>query len=135
MALLIATVPPRWAWQWEPRAPMSPLETADIALMADDLEKLPLAVQLSRGTLVIIQQKVAFAIAVKALFLVLGDKILMRVRVLSRAYHNLFASVRPHPCQLIPGSDQASPERIRPRATSMRSTRTRRPERFRPCGG
>ena len=48
------------------------LETADIALMADDLGKLPLTVQFSRRTLGIIQQNIAFAIAVKAVFLVLA---------------------------------------------------------------
>jgi Cd2+/Zn2+-exporting ATPase len=48
------------------------LETADVALMADDLEKLPLAVQLSRRALGIIQQNVVFAIAIKVVFLVLA---------------------------------------------------------------
>lgn len=48
------------------------LETADIALMADDLTKLALAMRLSRRTLHVIRQNVAFAIGVKAVFLVLA---------------------------------------------------------------
>ena len=48
------------------------LETADIALMADDLSKLAVAVRLSRRTLRIIKQNVAFSIAIKAVFLVLA---------------------------------------------------------------
>lgn len=45
------------------------LETADIALMADDLLKLPFALSLSRRTLKIIKQNIAFALLVKAAFL------------------------------------------------------------------
>jgi Cd2+/Zn2+-exporting ATPase len=48
------------------------LETADIALMADDLEKLPLAIRASRRTLAIVRQNITFSIAVKAVFLVLA---------------------------------------------------------------
>ena len=48
------------------------LETADIALMSDDLSKLPVAVRLSRQTLGIIKQNVAFSIAIKAVFVVLA---------------------------------------------------------------
>lgn len=48
------------------------LETADVALMTDDLSKLPRAVQAGRATLSIVKQNIAFAIAVKALFLVLA---------------------------------------------------------------
>ena len=48
------------------------LETADIALMADDLEKLALAVRASRRTVRIVRQNVVFAIAVKAVFLLLA---------------------------------------------------------------
>ena len=48
------------------------LETADIALMGDDLTKLALAVELSRRTRRIIRQNVAFAIGIKAVFLVLA---------------------------------------------------------------
>ncbi|HET7658085.1 MAG TPA: HAD-IC family P-type ATPase, partial [Bacillales bacterium] len=42
------------------------LETADIALMADDLDKLPFTVKLSRRTLSIIKQNMTFAFAIKA---------------------------------------------------------------------
>ncbi|MFN3467618.1 MAG: heavy metal translocating P-type ATPase, partial [Candidatus Brocadiales bacterium] len=45
------------------------LETADIALMADDLTKIPFALGLSRQTLRVIKQNIIFAIGVKAVFL------------------------------------------------------------------
>jgi Cd2+/Zn2+-exporting ATPase len=48
------------------------LETADIALMGDDLSKLPFAIELSRRTLRIIKQNITAAIAVKGVFLVLA---------------------------------------------------------------
>ena len=48
------------------------LETADIALMADDLTRLALAMRLSRTTLQIIRQNILFAIGIKAVFLVLA---------------------------------------------------------------
>ncbi|MFD2045086.1 heavy metal translocating P-type ATPase [Ornithinibacillus salinisoli] len=47
------------------------LETADIALMADDLEKLPYTIALSRKTLSIIKQNVSFALGLKILALLL----------------------------------------------------------------
>lgn len=47
------------------------LETADVALMADDLEKLPYAIRLSRRALAIIKQNIAFSLLVKAVFLLL----------------------------------------------------------------
>ena len=47
------------------------LETADIALMADDLKKLPFSIKLSRKTLAIIKQNIAFSIGVKLLALLL----------------------------------------------------------------
>ena len=48
------------------------LETADVALMADDLSKLPLAVKLSRRAREIIRQNVALSLGIKAVFLVLA---------------------------------------------------------------
>ncbi|HEY66149.1 MAG TPA: heavy metal translocating P-type ATPase [Caldilineae bacterium] len=45
------------------------LETADIVLMADDLSKLPFAIHLSRSTLRIIRQNIAFSLLVKAAFM------------------------------------------------------------------
>lgn len=51
------------------------LETADIALMADDLSKLPYTIKLSRKALQIIKQNISFALGLKALaliFIVLG---------------------------------------------------------------
>lgn len=47
------------------------LETADIALMADDLDKLPYTIKLSRKALKIIKQNITFSLAIKALALVL----------------------------------------------------------------
>ena len=41
------------------------LETADVALMADDLSRLPFAVRLSRETLAVIRQNIAFSLAIK----------------------------------------------------------------------
>lgn len=45
------------------------LETADIVLMADDLSKLPYAIDLSRRALKIIKQNIVFALLVKAVFI------------------------------------------------------------------
>lgn len=47
------------------------LETADIALMKDDLERLPFTVKLSRQTVAIIKQNIGFALILKALFLLM----------------------------------------------------------------
>ncbi|CAG7658755.1 heavy metal translocating P-type ATPase [Paenibacillus allorhizosphaerae] len=47
------------------------LETADIALMADDLRKLPYTIRLSKKTLAIIKQNVVFSLGIKLLALVL----------------------------------------------------------------
>lgn len=47
------------------------IETADIALMSDDLSKIPWLIRHSRRTLAIVRQNIVFAVAVKALFMVL----------------------------------------------------------------
>ncbi len=47
------------------------IETADVALMSDDLGKLPWLVRHSRRTLAVIRQNVAFALLVKAVFVAL----------------------------------------------------------------
>lgn len=47
------------------------LETADIALMADDLEKLPYSIKLSRKTLRIIKENIMFALGLKIVALLL----------------------------------------------------------------
>ncbi len=47
------------------------LETADIALMADDLEKLPYTIRLSRKTLRIIKENIMFALGLKIIALLL----------------------------------------------------------------
>jgi anion-transporting ATPase len=46
-------------------------ETADIALMTDDISRLPWLVRHSRRTLAIIRQNITFALAIKAVFVVL----------------------------------------------------------------
>ncbi len=48
------------------------LETADIALMADDLTKLPFTMRLSRRALAIIRQNIALSLVIKAVFLALA---------------------------------------------------------------
>ena len=48
------------------------LETADIALMGDDLAAVPETIRLSRRTTRVIWQNIVFSIAVKAVFLVLA---------------------------------------------------------------
>lgn len=47
------------------------IETADIALMSDDLSRIPWLIRHSRRTLAIIRQNIGFSLAVKALFVVL----------------------------------------------------------------
>lgn len=47
------------------------LETADIALMADDLSKLPFTLKLSRKALAIIKQNITFSLAIKLVALLL----------------------------------------------------------------
>ncbi len=47
------------------------IETADIALMSDDLAKLPWLIRHSRHTLAIIHQNITFALGVKAIFVIL----------------------------------------------------------------
>ncbi|MDH1265326.1 heavy metal translocating P-type ATPase [Pseudomonas sp. GD03944] len=46
------------------------IETADVALMDDDLRKLPAFIQLSRSTTAILRQNIGFALGIKAIFLV-----------------------------------------------------------------
>ena len=47
------------------------IETADVALMDDDLRKLPRFIQLSRETHALLVQNIALALGIKAVFLVL----------------------------------------------------------------
>jgi Cd2+/Zn2+-exporting ATPase len=47
------------------------LETADVALMGDDLRKLPFTIRLSRKALTIIKQNIAFSLGLKVLALLL----------------------------------------------------------------
>jgi len=48
------------------------LETADVALMDDDLRKLPAFIRLSRRTVAILRQNITLALGIKALFLALA---------------------------------------------------------------
>ena len=47
------------------------IETADVALMDDDLRKIPTFVRLSRATAQVLMQNIVFALGIKAVFLVL----------------------------------------------------------------
>jgi Cd2+/Zn2+-exporting ATPase len=47
------------------------LETADVALMSDDLSRLPLAVRLGRRALRLVKQNIAFSILLKVVFIAL----------------------------------------------------------------
>ena len=61
------------------------LETADIVLMGDDLDKLPFTIKLSRKTLNIIKANIAFAIGIKviALLLVIPGWLTLWIAILS----------------------------------------------------
>lgn len=48
------------------------LETADIALMADDLSKLPWLISHARRTLAVVRENIVFSLATKAVFIVFG---------------------------------------------------------------
>jgi Cd2+/Zn2+-exporting ATPase len=48
------------------------LETADVALMADDLSRLPAAIGRARRTMALVRQNVIFALGIKAAFLLLA---------------------------------------------------------------
>src|SRR5690606_33020785 len=50
----------------------SAIETADIALMKDDLTKVAAAIRLGRRTLSVIRFNIAFALGIKAVFLLLA---------------------------------------------------------------
>lgn len=47
------------------------IETADVALMDDDLRKIPLFIRLSRKTAAVLKQNIGLALAIKAVFFVL----------------------------------------------------------------
>ncbi|MEE8151711.1 MAG: cation-transporting P-type ATPase, partial [candidate division NC10 bacterium] len=48
------------------------LETADVALMGDDLTKLPFAIMLGRHAVRVVQQNITLSLTIKALFLALA---------------------------------------------------------------
>jgi len=47
------------------------IETADVALMDDDLRKIPLFIRLSKATHSVLVQNIALALGIKGVFLVL----------------------------------------------------------------
>jgi len=61
------------------------LETADIALMGDDLSKLPYTIRLSRQTLAVIKTNIAFSLAIKlaAVLLVLPGMLTLWIAILA----------------------------------------------------
>lgn len=61
------------------------METADIVIMGDDLNKLPFAVKLSRKALTIIKANITFSIAIKllALLLVIPGWLTLWIAILS----------------------------------------------------
>jgi Cd2+/Zn2+-exporting ATPase len=67
-AMAVATV----AFAMGAAGTVTAIETADIALMKDDLSKIAETIQLGRRTLRIIQFNIAFALAIKVVFLVLA---------------------------------------------------------------
>ena len=48
------------------------IETADIALMTDELEKIPASIRLSRKTLRVIKQNIAFALVFNTVLVLLS---------------------------------------------------------------
>lgn len=71
------------------------LETADVALMGDDLRKLPFTVKLSRKALNIIKANIAFAIGIKflALLLVIPGWLTLWIAILSDMGATLLVSL------------------------------------------
>src|SRR5699024_12816434 len=88
------------------------LETADIALMSDDLSQLPYTINLSRKALAIIKQNITFSLAIKlvalllvipvwltlwiAIFCVMGATILVNIhslRLLKNKEYKLFTKM------------------------------------------
>ena len=48
------------------------IEAADIVISDDNIAKIPVAIEISKHTMKIVKQNIAFAIGVKVLFLILG---------------------------------------------------------------
>jgi Cd2+/Zn2+-exporting ATPase len=63
----------RWAWfAMGVAGSDTALETADVALMDDDLRKLPAFIRLSRRTAFILAQNISLALGIKGVFLALA---------------------------------------------------------------
>jgi len=48
------------------------IEAADVVIMDDSLEKLPLAIRIARSTRIIVRENILFSLAVKAAIMVLS---------------------------------------------------------------
>ena len=48
------------------------IETADVALMSDDLTKLPFGISLAKKSLRIVKENISFAIGIKAIFMLMA---------------------------------------------------------------
>ncbi|MCF0238659.1 MAG: HAD-IC family P-type ATPase, partial [Sphaerochaetaceae bacterium] len=50
----------------------SAIEASDIVILNDDLEKIPLAISISKKTILLAKENIVFALGIKVLFLLLG---------------------------------------------------------------
>jgi len=85
------------------------LETADIALMGDDLTKLPFAVRLSRKTLAVIKENIAFSLIVKlaALLLVIPGWLTLWIAIASDMGATLIVTL--NALRLLRAGERAAP--------------------------
>ena len=58
-----------WAWPWVRRGADVAIEAADVALMADDLSKVPYALRIGRRSNHLGRQNITFALIVLALMI------------------------------------------------------------------
>ena len=72
------------------------LETADIALMSDDLSKLPYTIKLSRKALAIIKQNITFSLAIKlvALLLVMPGWLTLWIAIFADMGNNFTCNIK-----------------------------------------
>ena len=72
------------------------LETADIALMSDDLSKLPYTIKLSRKALAIIKQNITFSLAIKlvALLLVMPGWLTLWIAIFADMGRNFTCNIK-----------------------------------------
>ena len=94
------------------------LETADIALMADELLKVPFAIRLSRRALSVIKANVAFAVGLKLVFFALARRRPRHALDGGRRRHRRVADRRRQRAEAVAGEVGAHspPGRPRPRS-------------------